>query len=574
VQRAGRVAERGRQAPLPTAKHVTRKIVDRSVGRGVGRRVASKARAAAKRLPPSATKPVGRAQRLVRRALEDPAPTAKRMVDKLPGPAQGAARGAARRIRSARRSAATARRKKARGRQGEPTPKGPPPRTWKRGYRRIVATAIPKGASALVAVPGSPRSVRDAVPGRGTAFPTGGAAVDDLSLVAQLEALRYGGARFFVVPEGSRPWFRRRVDFNTHVMRSYRRVVDEARAGVVFDLEAPQVEAAPGLRAEIERLAAGLDGPPAVLVHTELDVAGELRRLATFRPPVGAGLPYLDASVDIVVVDEGGDLDAARRVASVGVVVIAPGPSGVDVRGVEARRDAAPGPDPLRILVMARPIVDDDDWEPRLGARVEQAGAQLRIAPIDAAGLAAAAAEHDVVVMLEPHVLPLPGAIEAAARHAAASPTTAIAGKVVAADGGLESAGGAVFSDRSVALIGYECAEARASWHEYVRPVCWAPGIVAASASLCRRVGGPRGVADRAFLREWCAAVWASGSSVVYQPAAAAVRVRGSGAEPSTPLESSAWQRVLDLRPKRPTDLTDASWRSLLSHDDVEACRG
>ena len=65
-----------------------------------------------------------------------------------------------------------------------------------------------------------------------------------------------------------------------------------------------------------------------------------------------------------------------------------------------------------------------------------------------------------------------------------------------------------------------------------------------------------------------------NGGAVVYHPDVAAVRVDGNGGEPSIPLESSAWQRVLDLRPARPTELGDGAWRHLLSRDDLEAFRG
>jgi hypothetical protein len=197
----------------------------------------------------------------------------------------------------------------------------------------------------------------------------------------------------------------------------------------------------------------------------------------------------------------------------------------------------------------------------------------VRFAEINAEGLAAAN-DHDVVVVVERHVLPLPGAIEAAAVRAASSPDAAVAGKVLRADGRLESAGGTVFSDRSVALIAGTSAEVRAPWHEYARPVCWAPGLVAASTSLWSSVpAGAEAGTGREFLREWCAGVWASGGAVVYEPMVAAVRVDGDGGEPSVPLHASSWQRVLDLRPARPPDLTDGAWRYLLAHDDVEACR-
>ena len=130
-----------------------------------------------------------------------------------------------------------------------------------------------------------------------------------------------------------------------------------------------------------------------------------------------------------------------------------------------------------------------------------------------------------------------------------------------------------MFSDRSVALIAEGSSEVCAPWHEFTRPVCWAPGFLAVSAALLSSVSPPSHVTDRAFLREWCAATWAHGASVVYQPTVAAVRVSGDGGEPSTPVESSVWQRVLDLRPARPDPMGDGAWRFLLAHDDVEACR-
>jgi hypothetical protein len=86
-------------------------------------------------------------------------------------------------------------------------------------------------------------------------------------------------------------------------------------------------------------------------------------------------------------------------------------------------------------------------------------------------------------------------------------------------------------------------------------------------------VPAPEIVDGRAFLREWCARLWADGGAVRYQPSVVTVRVDGDGGEPSTPLLASEWQRVLDLRPARPSELSDGAWRFVLAHDDVEACR-
>jgi hypothetical protein len=274
--------------------------------------------------------------------------------------------------------------------------------------------------------------------------------------------------------------------------------------------------------------------------------------------------------VDLVVVDRGGNLAEARRVAALAVITVAQGGTGPVVASVDAV-GVSGGPAPPRALVWSSPAADPR-WEPALAGRVDEAGAQLLVADFDTQALDGHA-DHDVVVAVEPHVLPLPGTIRAAAAAAAATPGSAVAGKVLRRDGRLESAGGTVFFDRSVALIAASSPDVRAPWHDYVRPVCWAPGLVAAAVPLWTGVPGPSGLDGRAYLREWCAALWAEGAGVVYHPDLATVRVDGDGGEPSIPLEASAWQRVLDLRPARPTELTDGAWRYVLARDDVEACR-
>jgi hypothetical protein len=272
----------------------------------------------------------------------------------------------------------------------------------------------------------------------------------------------------------------------------------------------------------------------------------------------------------VVVVDTEHDLSEARRVASVGVIVVAARGTSIDVRAVEGGGEepaAAP-----RTLVWSSSSNPNDGWRGALEARATAAGVDVWFASIEAASLPAGK-DYDVIVAVEEGVLPLPGSIEAAARAAICRPDTAIAGKVLRGDGRLEAAGGSVFFDRSLALIAGSTTEVRAPWHEYARPVCWAPGIIAAPAALWASIPGPDKLTGRAFIREWCARIWEDGGSVMYRPEVTAVRVRGDGGEASIPLHESAWQRVLDLRPTRPNDLSDGAWRYLLAHDDVEACR-
>jgi hypothetical protein len=444
----------------------------------------------------------------------------------------------------------------------------------------MVGAAVPGGQPWLVVMPGSPTGARDARTPKATPFPDtnkGRPFADDLSHIAHLEALRVRGHRYLVLPEGSRPWFRRQAELRDHVLRTYRTVADNEGAGVVFDLTASAVAGSRSLRGEVGRVAAGLPSAPAVLDWTDLDLAAELPGLATFRPPSGARLPYLDASIDIVVVDEEHDLAEARRVAATGVITVSAGASGVEVTAVDVTgaNGGSGGAVPAApsVLVWSSAAGADNSWRSHLAARVAEAGADLRFAEIDTVG-PASVTDYDVVIVVEPGVLPLPGAIEAAARLAAARPASAVAGKVLTPDGRIEAAGGIVFFDRSVALIAEASTEVRAPWHDYVRPVCWAPGLVAAATSLWAGVTGPDVLTGRPFLREWCAEVWARGGSVVYQPTVTAVRVAGNGTEASIPLQASSWQRVLDLRPARPSDLSDGAWRYVLAHDDVEACRG
>lgn len=504
------------------------------------------ARSAAYRLPPPAQARLQRAQRLLRRGAAEPRPTAELVARRLAPKVRAVA------VRVPML-----------------------PRRWMRGYDRMVAAVVPNGERWLAMMPGSPQRVRAARTPPAFPFPVHGdgrPSADDLAHIAQLEALRFDGYRHLVLPEGSRRWFRQRTELRDHLTRTARTVVDEPGAGAVFDLTERAVVGPRSLRGEVRRLAGALSDPPAVLDWTSLDLTRELPGVATFQPPAGDRLLYLDHSVDIVIVDTAHNLEDARRVASLAVITVATGASGVEVRDVELRSDVTERAD-LRVLVVSTAAAGDDNWRACLSARVAEAGADLRFATVGIAGLDALD-DHDVVVVVERHVLPLPGAIETAARMASDDRSAAIAGKIVRADGRLEAAGGTVFFDRSVALIGESSADVRAPWHDYVRPVCWAPGLVAAASSLWATVPGPEARSGRPFVREWCAAVWADGGSVVYQPTVAAVRVAGDGGEAPTPLDESSWQRVLDLRPKRPRELSDDAWRHLLAHDDVDACRG
>ncbi|MET0903206.1 MAG: hypothetical protein ABWZ52_08195, partial [Acidimicrobiales bacterium] len=527
-------------------------------------------------LPPLAQLAGRRGRPLYRRRAAAPVPTAQAAARRLPVPLQRALRRGWAGVLSVQRAAGPEAIVPEPAPKPPPTPKGPAPRLWKEAYEQMVRAAWSDDDRWLVVGPGSPKEARDVRTPRAAAFPDsrdGRPFADDLAHVAQLEVLRYEGHRHLVLPEGSRPWFLQQVELRDHIVRSYRTVVDQAGAGAVFDLWSDAADGSETLRSAVERLTPASTSAPSVLDWSGLGLASELPDLATFAPPVGELLPYIDDSVDVVVVGPTRDVVEARRVAVAGVIAVVAGPTGPEVRSIDRLAPSSDAAAPEVVVWSTEGT--DPRWRAALAGRAASAGATVRFGPLDAAGLATVTdSDSDIVIAVEPHVLPLPGALEAAALLVATHPDRALTGKVLRSDGRLESAGGAVFFDRSVALIAEGSPDVRAPWHEYVRTVCWAPGLLAAAAEVWRTVPAPPIVEGRPFLREWCANAWAHGTSVVYQPAVAAARVEGDGGEPTTPMLSSAWQRVLDLRPARPRELSDGAWRFLLAHDDVEACRG
>jgi hypothetical protein len=372
------------------------------------------------------------------------------------------------------------------------------------------------------------------------------------------------------LPEASRPWLSEHVELREHVVSRFAVVAQDA-GGTVFDLGTRVPAGGGSLLSRVTELAGPTASAEAVLDWTDGEIGRELPGFTTFRPPAGARLPYLDDSVCVVVADSSRDRVEAARVATNGVITVEAGSAGMIVCSVEVKRNRA-APE-RRTLVWSADPDDDALWRGALTEAVADAGAELHLAEISSKGMVGIEG-HDVLVVVEPYVLPLPGAIEAAASHATADATAAVAGKILRPDGCLEAAGGTIFFDRSVGLIANGSSDVRAPWHEYVRPVCWAPGLVAASSALWTAIPLSPYKSGRDALREWCSELWSSGHRVTYEPTVTGVRLTGDGGEPSAPLQESAWQRVLDLRPARPTELNDGAWRYLLAHDDVDVCRG
>ena len=253
-------------------------------------------------------------------------------------------------------------------------------------------------------------------------------------------------------------------------------------------------------------------------------------------PDTDGELPYLDHSIDVVVVDEPAHVDEARRVATSAVVLAEP--------------DQAGGVQVTRIERIA-------------GDR----GTSAEVALLELAGdapLAVDAVETEIVAIAEPGVLPLPGCLEIAAGTLERDETAAaVAVKLLDADGLLEGAGFAVFADGSAEGVGAGSAEVAAPWHDFVRPVCAGAGLLVVRAAALRESGD-----GAASLIDLSGRLRAKGRGLLYQPDAWAVRVRPDESPDRTAGE--AWSGILAARPERPDTLDDSVWRWLLVHDAPE----
>ena len=141
------------------------------------------------------------------------------------------------------------------------------------------------------------------------------------SAVAQLEAARSRGAEVLVVPESNRWWLEQYVEFARYLERRYVLAAAKADAGVLWDLQT----ASPlrGLDDLVSELRSGTHQPAILDWQTGHDLAALLNECNVFAPEQhDSVLPYLDSSIDVVVLDAETPqrLAEARRVASSAVV--------------------------------------------------------------------------------------------------------------------------------------------------------------------------------------------------------------------------------------------------------------
>ena len=570
LRRARRVARAGVAQPTATTKLVGRRLAPRAT---------STARAGAHKLPPPAQRALKTTWVRLRLVREAPIPTAKRGAS----PAAAGARPRPARVATPRRpgsvrphpGGATTEEKP----KPAPTPKGPALRQWKDAYVRMVAATLPDGAPVAGRRTGEPDrgarpppAPRDRVPRepqgqRAGQRPRAHRAPRGAALRGPAVPRAPGGVASVVPPAGRAARPRRR-----DLPDAGRRRRGPGRSSTSASPRSSGC-ARCGARSCGSRVARSTarrcsTGP----------TAGSPRScpgLTTFRPPAGDRLPYLDHSVDVVVVDGKHDPGEAGRVARLGVITISDDGSlalrEMDLAGTGAATHgsgSAAGRRLVRRARVRRPL-GGCARRARGGGRRRRCASARSTRPRSRCSPSTTSRSS-----WSRRCSRCPGRSRPRSRSSLARPDSVVAGKVLRADGRLDSAGGTVFFDRSVALIATGAEDPSA-------PVARLPAcsVLGARAGRGRRCPAGRRRPDRTMRstgRSSGSGARPCGRAVVRSSTSRPswrCGSTGDGGEASAPLPASSWQRVLDLRPQRPAHLGDGEWRYLLAHDDVEACR-
>jgi hypothetical protein len=386
--------------------------------------------------------------------------------------------------------------------------------------------------------------------------------------IAQLEVQRVEGTRFLLLPDPARGWLQRYPEFAEHLTNRYDVVADEPGAGLLVDMDTrrrPQQRQ----RTLVDVLDRLVDGNryAAILDWTDLDLGSLVAGRSVFTAPAGndRALPYIERTIDVVVIEDPARLEEGRRVARGAVVVVRSAENGgVLVSGVEeVQSDDVTALDPLLLVAATDP---GDPWLTHVEEAVV-AQPQVTVVASRDPWRVAATADVNVVLVAERGVLPLPGCIEASSALLASDDRIGgVAAKLLGADGSLEAAGSMVFADGSVENINASCSEMAAPWHEYVRPVCTTTGLLTARPSALRAAS----IASGSFVAV-AAALWRAGYELSYQPDAWAVRALGAanGDRAGGEVASETWAEALPSRPPRPVLLDVRAWRGLLAREEV-----
>jgi hypothetical protein len=344
--------------------------------------------------------------------------------------------------------------------------------------------------------------------------------LNSLAAIAHIEALRMKGADFLLFPSTAFWWLEHYAALKDHLQRRYRVLVhDDACA--IFDLREAlrprQSDSRLTIEHVIDECESRLSSSPAILDwNSGLELARSLSQHAVFSPPsADLTLPYLDRSVDVVVVPcDSTLLDEARRVAGAAVVTVS-GRNGAPhaaLRDVEWQM-GEPEREPVTVSIIISPPGDSGRGDRYLAAlqaslpdnfKGEIIHTDMRSSDggtnpaRDGGGYAAernraaSIARGDVLVFLGRLTIPLEGWLAPLLDTLRSQPRAgAVGSKILSADARIDQAGGIVFSDASLAGFGNGDYKIDDPLYGYLRDVDYSgESALATTKLLFEEIGG------------------------------------------------------------------------------------
>jgi GT2 family glycosyltransferase len=460
-----------------------------------------------------------------------------------------------------------------------------------RAVREVVRRKLPPDASVIVASKGD--ELLDLYGRRAKHFPQGpegGYAgfypTDGTAVIAHLETLRARGAQYLIFPKLALWWLESYPRFIRHLHRHYATVESDPNKCVIFALERHTALDRTVWRPRLLDLVgdysshAGIE-PTVLDWNTDLGLKELLPSHAVFVPPTDeTSLPYLDASIDIVVVlsPDKKTLAEAHRVAGYAVVVLEPLDPSPRAIGDAAERlevsiehvngelkRTAPStsiiiptfngldhldrclasldetlPHPFEGEVI---VVDDasgeetqellGDWRqsaPRLNLKILRNKSNVGF--VKSCNRGAAEASGDVLVFLNDDTLPQFGWLPALVRLFRTHPNAgAVGGKLLYPEGRLQEAGSVIYSDGSGANFGRGDYLADDPLFSFVREVDYcSAALLATPREVFTEIGGFDERYSPAYYEDadYCFALRDRGYAVYYQPESVIVHIEGA----------------------------------------------
>ena len=389
----------------------------------------------------------------------------------------------------------------------------------------------------------------------------------DTAAIAQLEAMRARGADHLLLPATTLWWLDHYEGLRRHLEDRYTALLTDEHCAI-YRLTGEERAQARGPIASLNRtitclrIRTGRD--PSILDWgSALGIADHLPEVKVFGPPDdGPTLPYLDGTVDIVVVPTGADAARsaeARRVAASSVIRVGPDSSeGTEIEWL-GKGHSGWGDD---VSVTVFPDADDSLWDPTLAAfaealnegftgefgaagdpatlrqvceRAAATGVSLRQVEAPATGVArqvqAAVKSSDrrLQIFLTAPAVPLPGWLPSMLSLLGPERDAGVVGaRIVSRFGFLEEAGGILAADGTHERRGAGDANPDRPEYCFVQRVdfCSRP-VVATRRDLFERLGGiDQGAkAPDDPLVDFSLRAGQGGAAVYYQPQARVVAI-------------------------------------------------